>query len=91
VKIDIDKNGFVLTNPKIKTAYEVDAAKMQEVRGMIAQSLAPSLTTQQWADLNPKIMNHQGFSLLPDWEQISYKKKYGEKYEQIIKQLDEGM
>jgi len=46
VKIDIDKNGFVLTNPKIKTAYEVDAAKMQEVRGMIAQSLAPSLTDE---------------------------------------------
>jgi hypothetical protein len=91
VKVDIDKNGFVLTNPKIKTADEVDAAKAQEVRELMAQSLDPSLAEEQWAELYLKIKTHDGLSLLPDWEQSSYRKKLDEKYEQLMKQLDEGM
>jgi len=80
MKIKVDKDGFMQSDPNIKTPEQIDRTKIEEIKKMMQHSIDPTLTEDRRLDLYMKILRDVdgGFQLLSPAERDSYKKKYEE-------------
>jgi hypothetical protein len=44
MKIKVDKDGFIQSDPKIKTPEQIDRTKIEEIGKMMQHSIDPTLT-----------------------------------------------